>query len=48
MAIFTAGMVEDSATKIGGAELGRAMLMLVPPANSGTGVSNLVNVFFRL
>ena len=34
--------------KIGGAELRRAILKLVSPANSGVGESNLVNAFFRL
>ena len=33
---------------MGGAELGRAILKLVSPANSGVGESNLVNAFFRL
>ena len=48
MAMFAAQMVEDGVIKIGGAELGRARLMLVSPANSGVGESNLVNAFFRL
>ena len=34
--------------KIGGAELRRAILKLVSPANSGVGESNLVKAFFKL
>jgi hypothetical protein len=45
MAMSAARMVEDG---VGRAELGRAILMLVPAADSGIGECNLVNAFFRL
>ena len=43
MAMFAARMVEDGVIKIGGAELGRAILKVVPSVDC-----NLWNVFFRL
>ena len=43
MAMFAARMVEDGVIKIGGAELGRAILKLVPSVDC-----NLRNVFFIL
>ena len=48
MAMSAARMVEDGVIKVGRAELGRAILMLVPSADSGFGESNLMNAFFRL
>jgi len=48
MAMSTAQMVEDGVIKMGRAQLGRAILMLLPSADSGIGKSNLVNDFFRL
>jgi len=48
MAMSAAGMVGDGVIKMGGAELGRAILRLLPSADSGIGKSNLVNDFFRL
>lgn len=42
-----AQMVDDGVIKVGGAEVGQA-IMLVPSADSGTGECNLVNAFFRL
>jgi hypothetical protein len=35
MAMSAARMVEDGVIKVGGAELGRAILMLLPSADSG-------------
>ena len=43
-----ARMVKNGVIKVGGAELGRAILMLVLSADSGIGESTLVNAFFRL
>ena len=43
MAMFFVWMVEDGVIKIGGAELGRAILKLVPSVDC-----NLRNVFFIL
>ena len=43
MAMFAARMAEDGVIKIGGAELGRAILKLVPSMDC-----NLRNAFFRL
>ena len=43
MAMFAARMVEDGVIKMGGAELGRAILKLVPSVDC-----NLMNPFFRL
>ena len=43
MAMFAARMVEDGVIKIGGAELGQAILKLVPSVDC-----NLWNVFFKL
>ena len=43
MAMFAARMVEDGVVEIGRAELGRAILKLVPSVDC-----NLRNVFFRL
>ena len=48
MAMSAPRMVKDGVIKVGGAELGRAMLMLVPSADSGIGESSLLNAFFRL
>ena len=48
MAVSATGMVEDGVIKIGVADLGQAILMRVPSADSGIGKSNLVNAFFRL
>ena len=48
LATFAVGMVEARVIKIGGAELGRAILKRVSPVNSGVGESNLVKAFFRL
>ena len=48
MAMSTARMVEDGVIKVGGAKLGRAILMLVLSAESGIGESSLMNAFFRL
>ena len=43
-----ARMVEHGVIKVGEAELRRAILMLVPSADSGIEESNLVKTFFRL
>ena len=43
-----ARMVEDGVIKVGGAEPGRAILMLAPSADSGIGECSLMNAFFRL
>ena len=48
MAVSATGMVKDGVIKIGVADLGQAILMQVPSADSGIGESNLVNAFFRL
>ena len=48
MAMSTAWMVEDGVIKIGRAELGQAILMLVPSLDPGFGEFKLVNAFFRL
>ena len=41
-------MVEDGVIKIGGAELERTILMLLPSAHAGSGENTLANVFFGL
>jgi hypothetical protein len=48
MAISAARMVDDEVIKVGGAELGRAILMLMPFVGSGIGESSLMNALFRL
>ena len=48
MAMSSAQMVEDGLIRIGGAELGRAILTPALFADSGIGESSLMNAFFRL
>jgi len=48
MAMSATRMVEVGVIKVGGAELGRAILMLVLSADSGIGECSLVNAIVRL
>ena len=45
MAMSAAQMVNDEVIKVGGAELGRAILMLVPSAVSGIGQCSFMYAF---
>jgi len=48
MAMSAARMVKDGVIIVSGTELGRAILIPVPSADSGIGESDPVNAFFRL